>query len=97
MGTEKQNFVNDEVRVIAEEIRATLAKYANMRTSWDAGLNADFVNSVGTPYDDGRPDEGLTQMTEADIHSFVSVMAAINTASNTEIIEKPTVRPLQTG
>jgi len=93
MATAKQNFVDQAIRTIAEDLRAVLVKIDDADIEWDSGMNAVFDNDA-TAYVDGRADEGLRQMVESDIHQFIGVMTAIRAAGNNQIIKKPTVRPL---
>jgi hypothetical protein len=93
MATVKQNFVDQEIRPLSEDVRWVLSRLESMKTSWFAGLDVAFANDA-TPYDDGRPGDGLTAMVESDIHSFMTIAIAMEAAGNDEIIEKPTVRVL---
>lgn len=99
MPTEKQKFVNEEIRPLCELARSFKIMVDSMTASWYAGKNSLFENNA-TPFDDGRPDEGLTPMTEADIHSAVGILIAlVDTVNDTrlkyndQIMEKPTVNP----
>ena len=97
MATEMQNFANRRIRPLCEEMRALKVKIDDMETAWFAGLNSDF-STGGDAFDDGRPDEGLTQMTNADITNAVATLTGMingDTAYKDQIIDKPTVRPLQ--
>lgn len=99
--TEKQRFVDLQLRPICEAQRALEARIKAMKTDWEAGKSALFTNDA-TPYDDGRSIEGLTQMTEAEIFSAARVLigsiATDNTGRevyNAEAISQPCVQPLQ--
>lgn len=87
-------FCNEEVRVLCESARALVARIQNSTTSWFAGINAMFPND-STLVDDGRENEGVSRLTGADVNSAMGVLIAMAAASNSEILEKPTVRPLQ--
>ena len=39
MATEKQRFVDEEIRPIAEAARALVVRIQNLKTSWFAGKN----------------------------------------------------------
>ncbi len=87
-------FVNEEIRPLCEQIRALCAKITNSRTSWFGGINNSFPND-SSPVVDGREGEGVSRLTGADINSVMGIAIAMLDASNAEIIEKPTVRPLE--
>ena len=86
-------YCNQEVRPLAELVRGMLAYYESVRTSWYGGLNLVITNTAD-PIIDNRQDDGVTQLTGADVNSLMSIMEAMRTASNSEIVEKPCVRPL---
>lgn len=88
-------FVNEEMRPLAELARALVARVTNSETSWFAGINTIIPNDVAQAIEDGREAEGVSRLTGADIHSLMGVLITMRNAQNSEIIEKPTVRPLQ--
>lgn len=88
------DFVNREIRPLCESVRGIVARINNTTTSWFAGINTLFPND-STLVDDGREAEGVSRLTGADVNSVMGILIAMAAASNTEIIEKPTVRPLE--
>jgi len=86
-------FVNEQVRPLCEEVRALNARISAMQTLWFSGLNNSFPNTTDAVAD-GRDAEGASRLTGANINSAVGIMIAMLGASNSEIIEKPCVRPL---
>lgn len=86
-------FVNEEVRPLAEQLRAISARIAASKVEWDATIAALFPNDT-TTVDDLRDAEGVSRLTGADIQAFVSVAIAMLNAGNTQIISKPCVRAL---
>jgi len=87
-------FVNEQIRPLSEKVRALNAEINAMSTAWFRGINATFPNTTEA-VDDGRDSEGVSRLTGADINSSVSIMMAMETASNDEIISKPCVRAFQ--
>lgn len=88
-------FSNEQVRPLAEDFRALLARVTAAETSWNGGINAMNPNDPQELVNDGREAEGVSRLNGADINSFMSVILAMKAASNSEIIAKPCVRPLQ--
>lgn len=86
-------FVNEQVRPLCEQARALVARIDAMNTSWGAGINALFPNDT-TALTDGRVAEGVSQLTGAQVTAAVGNLLALKTASNSQIIDKPCVRPL---
>lgn len=90
-------FINEEVRPLCEMARAFKARVDSMMTSWYAGLNVVVPNDAGQAIDDGRDAEGVSRLNGDDVHSAVGIleaMVATPTPYNEQIIELPTVRPL---
>lgn len=86
-------FVNEQIRPLAEKLRALITKITSAETDWFAGLNAKFPNDT-TAVTDNRDGEGVSRLTGADINSIMSVAIAMRNAGNTQIVAKPCVRPL---
>jgi hypothetical protein len=68
----------------------------NANTQWFAGINTTVPNT-SEALADGRDAEGVSRLTGADINSAMSILGAMKTASNSEIISKPCVRALEVG
>ena len=88
-------FVNEEIRPLAELARKFVAKVDNTETSWFAGISALIPNDAGEAIEDGREVEGVSRLTGADVNSLMSIIIAMRNAQNSDIIEKPTVRPIE--
>lgn len=86
-------FVNEQVRPLAEEARAFVARIAAMQTLWFSGVNGNVPNDT-TLLADGRDADGSSRLTGADINSAVGNLIAMAAASNAQIIQKPCVRPI---
>lgn len=89
-------FCNEQVRPLCELARALMAEIAAMSTDWNGGINAMFPNDSSAVVDN-RDAEGISRLTGADIQSTVSILLAIASASNTQIVAKPCVRALTAG
>lgn len=86
-------FCNEQVRPLAEKLRALRVEIEAAQTDWFAGLNAKFPNDSGA-VTDSREAEGVSRLTGADINSFMSIAIGMLNAGNAEIIAKPCVRSL---
>jgi hypothetical protein len=84
-------FVNENIRPMCEITEDLVASISTLTTAWFGGLNLLFPND-GTLVDDGREAEGVSRLTGANINSVMGILIAIGNASNSEIINKPTVR-----
>jgi hypothetical protein len=88
-------FVNEQVRPMAERLRAIKAEIDGMMVDWFNGMDA-LVTNDPTPVADGREAEGVSRLTGADCVSLVVAAQAVQTALSTyaAIVAKPCVRPL---
>lgn len=87
-------FVNEEVRPIAETLRAVKIKSAAVVSRWFAdGINSRCPND-SSALEDGREIEGVSRLKGSDINSLVAQLANISSQYNSDIIELPCVRPL---
>lgn len=86
-------FVNNQIRPLAEKLRALNVRITSAETDWNAGLNVKFPND-SSAVTDNRDAEGVSRLTGADIQSFVGIMLAMRNAGNTQIIAKPCVRAI---
>lgn len=89
-------FVNEEVRPLAEKLRALMVEITDIETVWFSGLNGKTLND-STPLEDKRDAEGVSRLTGSDVNSLISVAIAMRDAGNTQIISKPCVRALTVG
>lgn len=86
-------FVNEQIRPLAERLRAEMVLITSIETSWFAGLSSKFPNDASL-VDDHRDAEGVSRLTGADINSLMSIAIGMRNAGNTGIISKPCVRGL---
>lgn len=86
-------FANEQVRPIAEQLRALKVRIRAMQTSWFAGRNQAFPNT-SDPLEDGREAEGVSRLTGANVNSLVGIAIATADEINDEIVSLPCVRPL---
>ena len=89
-------FVNEQVRPLAEKLRALMVEITATETDWFAGINTKFPNDVSA-VDDHREGEGVSRLTGQDINSLMSVAIGMRNAGNVQIIAKPCVRALSVG
>lgn len=87
-------FCNEEIRPLCEEIRALVAKIGSVQTRWFGGVNVLFPND-SSAIDDDRDIEGVSRLVGSDVNSVMGIAIAMVSASNADIIEKPTVRSIQ--
>lgn len=87
-------FCNEDIRPLAERIRALVAEIGSIQTRWFSGINTMFPND-GSAVDDGRDAEGISRLIGSDVNSVMGIAITMASASNAEIIEKPCVRSLQ--
>lgn len=89
-------FVNEQIRPLAEQVRALVSEINSCQTDWFGGTNAMFPNDTSA-VDDKRDAEGIPRLTGADVNSVMNVLIAMSGASNAQIVAKPCVRPLKVG
>ena len=89
-------FVNEQVRPLAEALRAFKARSDAAVVDWYAGLNAMFPNDA-SPVVDGREAEGVSRLTGQDINDVMYILATAVAGMGDAIIAKPCVRPIQVG
>ena len=89
-------FVNEYIRPMCENVRASNARGADFTIKW-AGLSGDFPNDPAEIVEDGRDAEGISRLSGADIQAVAAVFDALlgdldMTAQ--AVIQKPCVRRL---
>ena len=72
MATQKQNFIDRQVRPTVELLESLSHWITIVRTQRDALDPALAVDA--TAYDDGRPDENLDQVTEGQISNVLDAL-----------------------
>lgn len=88
-------FVNEQVRPLAEKLRAIRAQGKDALTEWFAGLNTTIGSKSDDAIADKREAEGVSRLTAADVTSFMAAIDSLCGLSSDAAIEKPTVRPLR--
>jgi hypothetical protein len=92
-------FTNQQVRPLAEELRAIKARIDSLMVDWFGGMNAIIPNDNNELLEDGREAQGVSRLDGDDIVGFITVaqavQATLNTAGYTDRIAKPCVRPLE--
>lgn len=90
-------FVNDEIRQIAEQMRAMKARIDAAIVTWYGGLNTLIPND-SSPVADGRESEGVSRLLGSDVNNLVTQMVLYQTQLDGEgvpgVISKPCVRGL---
>ncbi len=92
-------FSNNEVRPLAESVRALKARIDSAMTQWFSGMNVLIPNDVNEILEDGRGDDGISRLNGDDIVGLMSILHGLqinlNTSGYADRISKPCVRPLQ--
>lgn len=91
-------FANEQVRPLAEKLRALKAEIDSMMVDWFGGVNAIIPNDNNELLEDGREAEGVSRLDGDDIVGLIivaqGVQSTLNTAGYADRIAKPCVRPL---
>ncbi len=91
-------FTNEQVRPMAEKLRAIKAEIDGMMVDWFGGMNALVPNDNAEALEDGREAEGVSRLDGEDIVGLITVVQAVQTTLDTagysDRIAKPCVRPL---
>lgn len=89
-------FTNEQVRVLAEEVRDLKIRVDAALVTWYGQISANCPNDVAENLDDGRDAEGVSRLTGADINSLMGVLVALQAdldAVGVEgVVSKPCVR-----
>jgi hypothetical protein len=91
-------FSNEQIRPMAEKLRALKAEIDATMVTWFNGMNSLIPNSNDEMLEDGREAEGVSRLDGDDIAGLIIVVQALqaelNTAGYADRISKPCVRPL---
>ena len=92
-------YLNENLRPIAEQVRALNIKMKNAKDKYDAEIAVLITsNAANEVVMDGRDAEGVSRVTKNDILLLIAEMNAavvvFDTASNLSTTEKFAVRPL---
>jgi hypothetical protein len=92
-------FCNEQIRPLAESVRALKARIDACTVKWFGGINTTIGTSAGDAIADGREAEGVSRLTAADVTGLMTQLLAIQTtldqAGVADVVEKPCVRTLQ--
>ena len=90
-------FCNEEVRPLAEDVRALKARIDASVIRWYAGINAKIPND-SSALQDGREAEGVSRLEGTNINSFMGVLVNLQTSLDAAgvdgIVSLPCVRAL---
>jgi hypothetical protein len=91
-------FCDEQVRPLAEKMRALKAEADATMVDWYGGINAEIPNDASA-IDDGRESEGVSRMTGINVNSFMAQVAGYQTQLNAggvaDVISMPCVRTLE--
>ena len=91
-------FTNEQIRPLAESVRALKVRIDAASTKWFGGLNTIIGTSAADIIEDGRAAEGVSRITSADVVAVMTQLLALQTALNqggvAGVIEKPCVRAI---
>jgi len=92
-------FVNEQLRPIAEKMRATKIELKQSFADWQQKIAAQVPSDAKEMLEDGREAEGVTRLSGADITAFVEVLTKYNTVGDEigidDVINKLCVRALE--
>lgn len=92
-------FVNEQVRPMAEELRALKARVDAFMVDWFTEISTLIPNDSEEQLEDGREAQGVSRLNGEDINGLATVVQSIQslleTAGYEARIAKPCVRPLQ--
>jgi hypothetical protein len=93
-------FSNEQIRPMAENLRDLKHYLDDMADTYQAEIGGLMSgNANDDVLVDGRAGQGVSQLTKADINSFLSVLGTLRTALDQsgvmDTVRKPTVRPLR--
>ena len=92
-------LVNEQLRPIAERIRADKIQLKAAFADWQQKAAALVPADDKEVLDDGREAEGVTRLSGADLHAFVEVLTKYNTVGDEigidDVVNKLCVRSLE--
>lgn len=92
-------FVNEQLRPIAEKMRATKIELKQAFADWQQKIAASVPDDNKEMLEDGREAEGVTRLSGTDINAFINVLTKYNTVGDEigldEVVNKLCVRPLE--
>jgi hypothetical protein len=92
-------FVNEQIRPLAESVRALKARIDAATVKWFGGINTTIGTSADDAIADGREAEGVSRLTAADVTGLMTqllaIQATLDGAGVAGVVEKPCVRTLE--
>lgn len=96
--TEQDRFV-DELRLVAEKIRAMDYQAQAILQAWYGGMNTKIENDGKAIYDTQRADQGIPGISGATVHSLMAILADKKTRMDAvgvrDVVALPCVRALR--
>lgn len=77
MATEKQNYMNEVLAPLGEDLQRVQVNLRAAEVEWSI-VSSQFVNDA-TVYDNGQPDAGLTQLAESVFFAANTKITALRT------------------
>jgi hypothetical protein len=95
---EALKFVKEEIRPVAEQIRALKVRADNLILKWDNFISTKIANTSDS-IEDGRELEGVSRLIGQDINKMMTLLKVIQTKLNetgiANTVEKPCVQRLE--
>lgn len=92
-------FVNEQLRPIAEKMRATKIELKQAFADWQQKAAEHVPDNDKEALEDGREAEGVSRLHGADLHAFINVLTKYNTVGDDigidDVVNKLCVRPLE--
>ena len=91
-------FVNEQVRVAAEKLRASKSELEGLLSDWSSGVG-ELVPEGGGLIRDGREVEGVQNLSTDEVRALVQICqmmyVAVNDPQISVLLAKACVRPLR--
>lgn len=92
-------FVNEQLRPLAEKMRATKIELKQAFADWQQKAAAHVPDDNKEMLEDGREKEGVSRLHGADLHAFINVLTKYNTVGDEigldEVVNKLCVRGVE--
>lgn len=89
-------FINEDLRPLAEMMRAVKARAQSSIVRWDNVLKEKIPDENDkTVIDDGRESEGVTQVKVDEVHLLLKLLVSATDQIDDPLIERFCVRALQ--
>lgn len=91
-------FTDEQIRPLAESVRALKVRIDAATVKWFAGMNVLVGSKSEDTIDDKREADGVSRLTSADVVAvmtqLLAIQAALNQGGVAGVIEKPCVRAI---